>query len=114
MHSGVKAVNMVMKKLEPNERRRIIGKALANALMEDKEISTGQHIGRLLFGNMDRAIIDYRNDIALSAIRRQLEDDPNSSLVLLWGAAHLPGISKGLTLDGYRKSDEVAIPAMVL
>ncbi len=56
-------------------------------------------------------LIDYRNEIALTALDRHFERTPGSELVLIWGVGHLAGIGAGLVERGFELVDTQEVHA---
>lgn len=49
-------------------------------------------------------IIDKRNEVALTGVDSALEADASARIVLVWGLAHLAGLSSGLIERGYEQT----------
>jgi hypothetical protein len=50
------------------------------------------------------SILSYRNAIALRAVDTALATEPNRDITLLWGQAHVPGLTRGLVIRGFRRA----------
>jgi hypothetical protein len=89
-----------MVKAPDEKQRRALAVSLLWALKNQKLV---QGIGKLLrpFSglpdvNLTAAVLDYRNEFAVSAAVKETKP-----VVLLWGAAHIPGMSDLLGKAGY-------------
>ncbi len=51
----------------------------------------------------EKVIVGDRNEVALQAVERALQDNADASFTLIWGLAHLPGIGIGLEKRGYNR-----------
>jgi hypothetical protein len=109
---ATRAMRAFAQTLPPNERRDLL---VQNLQQTTNNLHSRQSpLKRLLYGNNERVIIDYRNDIALEAIDNQLQEEPESDLVLLWGMGHLAGLGAGLKNRGFSKVDEQRLVAIHL
>jgi hypothetical protein len=61
-----------------------------------------------------RVILGERNDIALAAVVEAKPHQHRQDLVLNWGAAHLPGIHRGLQKLGYTQTGQEWFSAVTL
>lgn len=61
-----------------------------------KPLITSKHVTHV--------IRDYRNGIALQAAKSRLCEEPNQSIVAIWGAGHLPGLEAGFKQMNYKRS----------
>lgn len=50
-------------------------------------------------------IIDHRNDVLLSRVEEEFEDDAVKSIALPWGAGHLRGLIAGLKKRGFSQAE---------
>lgn len=55
----------------------------------------------------DGVLVKQRNDVALQAVKEATTYNPDQSLTLLWGAAHLPGIAKGIMARRYMHTNTI-------
>ncbi len=69
-----------------------------------------------LFGDkkLRSVVVDHRNDVAVQAVADQIEAEPDRNITMLWGAAHAPGISKGLERLGYNRTSRRWLGALSL
>lgn len=77
-------------------RRSLIGatKALANPASAGRRQAP-----------YESAALDERSDFVLGAVGTQLEKDPSSHIVLLWGSQHIPHFADNLSQRGYSLVD---------
>lgn len=117
LHRQMSLAKLVAKSVEytkdPDKQRELILNNYARPVERALSGSLNQgRIAKLLFRNVGATIVDYRNDIALSAVDRHFEAAPGSELALIWGAGHLAGLGAGLEARGYEQADEQIILAL--
>jgi len=59
----------------------------------------------------DNVIVGDRNKVAVQAIENVLLQDENQHLTLMWGAAHTPGIARGILSKKYRHKNTIWLKA---
>ncbi|HTE57134.1 MAG TPA: hypothetical protein VK694_00160 [Verrucomicrobiae bacterium] len=104
----VRGMKWLYEDMDPEERQKMV----KEALMDREERPFSPRILKLLIGDLSKQIVDYRNDIELEAVDGQIQDDPETDMVLLWGEGHLKGLGQGLLGRGFVKVDEDKLVAM--
>jgi len=59
-------------------------------------------------------VVDYRNQVAVSAVMECLRHNPAQNITMLWGSGHAPGITGELKKLGYRTMSRQWLGAMSL
>lgn len=98
--------------MKPAEQQKFVLKfaeSIEKSMARDHQANW---LSRVLLGNLQRPLLDYRNEIALEAIDRSMETGSVSDFALIWGAAHLRGLGQGLVRRGYEKSDQYQVNAI--
>lgn len=95
----------------PKVRESMIN-VLNTAIRQSEGLEKKNSIIDFLDGNTEHAIIDTRNKIALDAVAEHLRDEPQQDLTLIWGAAHLAGIGRGLIELGFEMTKEFSLTAI--
>lgn len=110
---AVKVIELMFRRTGPDTKQDFLVSALHNILSDDNgHEDTKRRLSGILVGNSDGAVVDYRNDIALTAFDDQQRVAPGSDVTLIWGAGHLPGLGKGLENRGYTKAYEERVVAI--
>lgn len=91
----------VMGDLHPLVTRALMLQALESEI----EVAAGRKRRESVFQGIDRQLSIHREALALAAVDLHLVRSPGSDLVLLWGVAHLAGLTSGLIKRGYKVED---------
>lgn len=95
--------------LEAQDQTRIIFNYLKRA---GEEAQPESQAARLVTTDKDTSVVAHRLAIALEAVDQQLTSQPETDLVLLWGAGYLGHFSDSLTDRGFAKVDEQRLTAV--
>lgn len=74
-------------------------------LQSEIAVAAGRSPRESVFQGIDRQLSIHRETLALAAADLHLVSDPGSDLLLLWGVAHLAGLTSGFIKRGYKVED---------
>lgn len=79
---------------------------LLQTLAASGKVVTGEVDRDSVLPGVERQLAMLRETIALAAVDVRRAVEPHAHVVLVWGAAHLPGFSRGLAARGYKEDGE--------
>lgn len=97
---------------------RVVGKEMMHQLLRESlrgiDESDGKPRGIRRIGAASREdfVIRKRNEIAIAALDEELHDNPDTDVLLMWGAGHLPGMSHEVENRGFVQTDEQYLTAI--
>lgn len=98
-----------------NQVRDLVKVVLVELLSNPRSLELTQQGGGALgdLGGLMDLILLERNRVALEKLDEVVEIGPEARIVLLYGAAHMPGLAEGLHERGYQQAGEtVWLPAI--